>query len=730
MAKDEGVSESELLAALYYELSATDYETRSLISEQRSEADLAYTSEFTAGVRPNTGMSSIIINALQPAVDTLTTYLSNIFTSNQETVVFHCDDPDDREKAEKAKELTEIINNVIHKENQGYVIINRLIKDAFLHKTGICKVVWDDRPEHHKLMFEGTEDELKVKIAEIESEGWECTVINKEKVTTTITAEDEDSGEVLEAEVKSIEATIKCSRDKGVPMIVNIPPEEFYINEGATAINGDPLCRFAAHWYEAPMTDVLEMFPDLTEDDLVGFVESNGAIDVISGYEKAVRHSFDDTFDYQGYQSTMDELRVVRVMEAWIRADVDGDGFAEWRHCFAVKNMLLFDEEWFGPLPFCSFSPFPIPHKFYGLGLWDKLRDYHRAKTGLTRSAIDLATFKNIIRVFADPTMISERDLKSGRPGIIGVEKGFDPQQVVPFPSPTGNVGEAVSMLQYLDQEIVAQIGIDPKTGVVSSDIEKSGNDAEKTSQVIDNASTKIEAMAREFAETALRDIIWNICTQLLQNGKVDDYGFDKSDLKAKVGLGHQTGKQKLQSAQAIIAQQAALESSPISPIPIPPKQKLAASVHLARSLGEEDPTMFFPTTQEVEEERARTQQQIAQQQAAQAQAAQAAQAEDSANNEAKRRLEDAKAQEAVVKAQGAQRKQQLEEEAKVIEIDNIKEDNEMNARRQQAQEEQMAANLELQKRNEDLQKELADLKAETAIKVAEIQSRNRGNYE
>ena len=44
--------------------------------------------------------------------------------------------------------------------------------------------------------------------------------------------------------------------------------------------------------------------------------------------------------------------------------------------------------------------------------------------------------------------------------------------------------------------------------------------------------------------------------------------------------------------------------------------------------------------------------------------------------------------------------------------------------RRQEAQEEQMAANLELQKMNEDLQRELAELKAATAIEVAEIQAR------
>ena len=66
-------------------------------------------------------------------------------------------------------------------------------------------------------------------------------------------------------------------------------------------------------------------------------------------------------------------------------------------------------------------------------------------------------------------------------------------------------------------------------------------------------------------------------------------------------------------------------------------------------------------------------------------------------NNESKRKLEDAKAQEATIKASGAARKQQLEEETAVVNIENTKFDNQLNERRQAAQEEQMAANLDNQ---------------------------------
>ena len=128
-----------------------------------------------------------------------------------------------------------------------------------------------------------------------------------------------------------------------MPKIVAIPPEEFYINEGTTSINDDPLTRFAAHWYEVPLSDIKEMF-DVEDDELYGFL---GGTDTTYEYEKAVRHAFDDTYDHEGYESGLREMRNCRLMECWIRADRDGDGIAEWRHCFAVANTLLFDEEWF-----------------------------------------------------------------------------------------------------------------------------------------------------------------------------------------------------------------------------------------------------------------------------------------------------------------------------------------------------------------------------------------------
>ena len=228
-----------------------------------------------------------------------------------------------------------------------------------------------------------------------------------------------------------------------------------------------------------------------------------------------------------------------------------------------------------------------------------------------------------------------------------------------------------------------------------------------------DNASAKMQAFAREFAETGLRDVVWQVTRLLLENA--DDMGvqrvvekltpgtpfllaeegvsefFDRDDITAKVGLGHQTMQQRLQASQAIMQAHQALEASPAAPVAIPAKNKIAAAEEMAIGLGYDDPSKFFPTVEEVEAEQARQAQQAQAAMAQQQQVVAAQMQEEATNNESKRKLEDAKAQEAIVKAEAAQRNQELSEEAKVTEIDNIKFDNDLNLRRQEAQEEQLS---------------------------------------
>ena len=134
-------------------------------------------------------------------------------------------------------------------------------------------------------------------------------------------------------------------------------------------------------------------------------------------------------------------------------------------------------------------------------------------------------------------------------------------------------------------------------TGAVSTDIEKSGNDADKTSMAIDNSSAKVEMFAREFAETGLRDMTWAITSLLLDKGVLQAEGLRKEDLMAKVGLGHLTASQKIRSLGVIKQEQMMYDQTMPGLIGI--DKKLALSEEIIKSQGYENTSKFLPTIEE-----------------------------------------------------------------------------------------------------------------------------------
>ena len=625
----EPMGDDEIVQFIQQEKSEADYDGTNALSYQREQSTRAYAGvDFPDGLNPTTGMSSIVINKVQPAVETLTTYLTNIFCSDKETVVFN---PTNPELGDMSKQATMVANHIIHKTNHGYNFITRMIKDAAINKTAIVKVSWGDRMTTFTESYEDiSEEELDVIILQKEEYGYEVDVIESEVSEESFSQIDPNSGVEITATQTKSKYKIRCSHKMGLPVIENVPPEEFLINNDATCIDKDDnLTRFVCHRKLMYVGDILEMFPDVDPGELAS---GSGSDYLEFEYETQNRGDFDGTYNIHGADRGEGSLTQVEVSESWVKLDVEGKGELNWYHCFTAGNTMLMKELWDGPLPFSSFCFFPIPHKFYGLSVYDKISDAFKAITGLMRGEIDSTNQRNTFRLIADPRTVDQRDLQSGRPGIIKASKGFDPSTVMQIPTPQGSGGGAMQVLQYLDQYIHSQLGIDPLSGAISSDVQKSGNDADKTAMVVDNASAKVEMYAREFAEMTLRPIIWSVMWMLVEHKDdvsvkklIDEVtpgtpfllgedgmenALNKSDLSAKVGLGHLSQQQRIQGAMAIKQEQAAIKQLGII---IPPVKEVAVSAEVAKAVGYENYNDFFPTEQEIAQSNAWLQQALQQ---------------------------------------------------------------------------------------------------------------------
>lgn len=571
--KKMAIDDSELIAALKAEYAQASQDGNDTISQQRVDAGYSFVNRDTDKTIPTTNMSGVRLLFTPSAVQTLVSHQSKIFCSHKDTVVFSpsCET---ELHSQAASQLSKMVNMVLHRKNPGFTVITDVLRSAAVYKNGIVKTIWAEKPEIIEEMLSDIDPaQLEVIIQEREAEGWDVKVKEKSETTEMVeeTGMDPFSGDqITVASTQTMGSyTLRLERMKGQITVECLPPEEFLINQGTTSINDSELTHWVAHRKLMLKGDVEAMFPDADTSRLTT------ASELGDNYEKETRHFFDATYDDYNQGGYTELTKTVEVVENWIRADRDGDGYPEWRHVFTSGDMILMDEEHFGPLPFASFTFFPAPHKFYGLSVYDRLYSLEQSATGLIRSALDFTRLSNTFRLLAKAGTIDARTLNSGRPGVIPVDKSFSPEDIFAVPTPSGQgLGTTLPLLQELRQQVIGEIGIDPISGQVSTDIEKSGNDAAKTAMAIDNASVKMEAYSRMFADGTLRDIIWCIATYLVkykdtpfvmdvlesctpgQPFIAGEMGLEnimsKSDLKAKVGLGHQTGQQKIQAAQIL----------------------------------------------------------------------------------------------------------------------------------------------------------------------------------
>ena len=570
------MTDSELVSKVNAEVALCNTQSESYLSDQRINSNYSFANEYTTYTSPTTGMSGVKLNFTPSVVNTLVMYNSKVFCSNKDTVKFSTSmkDPNAHMGAEQ---LGAAVNNIIHRQNNGFDIISEMLRSAAVNKNSVAKVIWSDKPVRYQEVLDNVSaQEVQQYIFEKQEMGYEVEIVEQEVVVESMTQTmiDQITGEEIEVVVSDEMAnyTFLLERMQGCIDISVLPPEEFLINEDTTSINNDDLTRFVAHRREMYLSDAMMMFPDADESDF-------GMGDItFYQQEKASRHAVDGTYTQYGDSGGSDEeTQKVEIIETWIRADRDNDGFAEWRHCFTSASNLLMDEEWYGPLPFTSYTFFPIPHKFYGLSVYDRIKSYEEAATGLIRSELDMARRKNTTQMVVksnDSTDALRRFIQNGKPGVFPGGQTFSADDVFLVPTPPGGTTDYQVSMEELRKQVIADIGIDPVTGQVSTDIEKSGNDAVKTSMAIDNASVKIEGYTRRFADGPLRDISWLCVMEMIKN-KDDPFvqmliegvtpgvpfiagqmGLEKviskTDITSRVGLGHQTGHQKIQASQVL----------------------------------------------------------------------------------------------------------------------------------------------------------------------------------
>jgi len=486
------ITEEELVTRIRGEISDSLGYMGDTISHQREQA-MKYYYSLPFGNEVD-GRSQYVDSTVQDTIEWIKPSLMRVFASGDEMVKFSPHGPEDVKMAEQASDY---VNYVFTKDNPGWEIMYSWFTDALLSKNGIVKVWWDEYEEEEREEYKGL-DEI----------GLQALLMQKDVEVVEHSEYDNDYGEVEH------DIVIKRKSYNGKIKIENIPPSEFLISREAKDIQE---ARFVCHRVLKTLSELREMYPD--QD--IEIEDLGGADDDMADFsgERLERYQFDKSARYWegwGGDATYGEegLRTYWLHESFLKTDYNNDGITELRKVCTVGSTVLANEE-IDNIPFVSITPIKIPHKFFGLSIADLVMDLQLMKSTLMRNLMDNMYNQNFGRFAVLEGQANLDDLLTQRPG--GVVRVKSPNAVMPLNTPALEP-YSFQMLEYLDGVRESRAGVSRMSQGMNENALTSHTTATAVNAVMSAAQSRVELIARNFAETGVKDLMIRIYELLYKN--------------------------------------------------------------------------------------------------------------------------------------------------------------------------------------------------------------------
>ena len=449
------------------------------------------------------GRSQVVSTDVADTIETILPNLLRIFTASDQVV--KCE-PVKSEDVPLAEQATNYINYIFNKDNNGFSVLYTWFKDALLEKNGIVKVYWDDSSSVEQETYENLNDQeyqLLLDDENVEIVEEESFVDEKMKAAMDLLlVEATAQGKLVADEPTPIRhnCVIKRTSKGGKVKIENVPPEEFLIQRTAKSIE---TANFVAHRVSKTRSDLIEMGFD--REVVENLPTTNN---IILNNERLTRYSDIDQspFDNAPDNSTAE----IEIYECYVRCDMDGDGVAELRKVIVAgeSGYEILENMPCDNIPFCSLTPIPMPHRFYGRSVAELVEDVQLVKSTVMRQLLDNMYLTNNNRVAIMDGMVNLDDLLTSRPG--GVVRTKQPPSQVMLPMQSQTISQqAFPLLEYLDTIRETRTGITRyNQGLDADSLNKT---ATGVNAIMTQSQMRMELIARVFAETGIKDLFRRI---------------------------------------------------------------------------------------------------------------------------------------------------------------------------------------------------------------------------
>ena len=449
------------------------------------------------------GRSQVVSTDVADTIETILPNLLRVFTSSNQVV--RCE-PVKSEDVPLADQVTNYINYIFNKDNNGFSVLYTWFKDALLEKNGIVKVYWDDTEKVEQETYENLSD-YEYDLLMLESD---IEVISEEKfvdeyaVTKLEQLKQEAAlnGQTVE-EVPTPylhNCIIKRTRNSGKVKIENIPPEEFLIQRTAKSIED---ANFVAHKVLKTRSELIEMGYD---KEIVENLPTTNAI--LLNDERLTRYSDIDESPFNDAPDS--STQEIEIYECYVKVDMDGDGIAELRKVIVAgeSGYEILENMPCDNIPFCSLTPIPMPHRFYGRSVSELVEDVQLVKSTVMRQLLDNMYLTNNNRTAIMDGQVNLDDLLTTRPG--GIVRTKQPPSQVMMPMQSQAISQqAFPLLEYLDTVRESRTGVTRyNQGLDADSLNKT---ATGVNALMSQSQMRMELIARVFAETGVKDLFKRI---------------------------------------------------------------------------------------------------------------------------------------------------------------------------------------------------------------------------
>ena len=516
---------------------------------------------------------------VKPVVDYTTAVIAKGLMPGGEINFEFIADGEDDEAA--ARQATDMVSKVINQMNDPHFILERWIMDANLHKNGMMMI----KPVREQIVryieTEGTEDQLRafeqqaaesgltalrqskrqvnVEMDKVMAEVQQLFGEQKEMMTqdlldsrvsnlanydeeyTTETigqeqvelAQNEVSGqqEILDSAIKR--NTIYKAKYKLTGYSINIkfhPIAQHYwiCDPTVPEIKDQPFCG-----YYDPMTiqETMELYPDINLEEFRRHAEYNqsGAYQAGSVLNNLAIHARDSVpvmgLPVSSGASQDEDARIVSVVTAWNRFDIDGDGELELIEIIYSGSYIISARE-VEFIPVANMCPRPLPGNFYGMSVAESVVPAQEYNTSAARAEIQLGLLTATPRIGVKPDRLDFEMLQDGESAIFILDSKFDPaKDIYQIPPPSGNLAFLETAMERIKQDTMALVGMTQPTDVFNPEVMAPGNSGIKLQMALSPNQIIQDNIVRNSAE-GLREAIWLVWRTLIQYG--DDYGVKK----------------------------------------------------------------------------------------------------------------------------------------------------------------------------------------------------------